>query len=59
MLKPECKCLSYIDGNTDFVDTGKRFIDIFPNMQKHKLHYIDNEAYYIKESGSTFVRKYE
>lgn len=49
MLKPECKCLAYIDGNTDFVDTEKTFVDIFPNMQEQRLYYIDNEAYYIKE----------
>ena len=49
MLKPECKCLAYIDGNTDFVDTEKTFVDIFPNMQEQRLYYIDNEAYFIKE----------
>lgn len=49
MLKPECKGLGFIDGNTDFVDTDKTFKDVFPNMQKQKLYYIDNEAYYIEE----------
>lgn len=48
MLKPECKGLGFIDGDTDFVDTNKSFKDIFPNMQKGKLYYIDNEAYYIE-----------
>lgn len=49
MLKPECKGLGFIDGNTDFVDTDKTFEDVFPNMQKQKLYYIDSEAYYIEE----------
>lgn len=49
MLKPELKGNGYIDGNTDFLDTNKTFKDVFPNMQKQKLYYIDNEAYYIEE----------
>ena len=49
MLKPELKGSGYIDGNTDFLDTNKTFKDVFPNMQKQKLYYIDNEAYYIEE----------
>lgn len=49
MLKPECKGCGYIDGNTDFIDTDKTFKDVFPNMQKQKLYYIDNEAFYIEE----------
>lgn len=49
MLKPEVKGSGYIDCNTDFLDTDKTFRDIFPDMQKQKLYYIDNEAYYIEE----------
>ncbi|MDO4318686.1 MAG: hypothetical protein Q4C48_10865 [Lachnospiraceae bacterium] len=49
MLKPELKGSVYIDGNTDFVNTDKTFRDMFPNMQKQRLYYIDNEAYYIQE----------
>lgn len=49
MLKPELKGYGFIDGNTDFLDTDKTFKDVFPNMQKQKLYYIDNEAYYIEE----------
>ena len=49
ILKPECKGLAFIDGNTDFIDTDKTFTEIFPDIQKQKLYYIDNEAYYIKE----------
>lgn len=49
MLKPELKGNGFIDGNTDFLDTDKTFKDIFPNMQKQKLYYIDNEAFYIVE----------
>ena len=49
MLKPECKGLGFIDGNTDFVDTDKTFTDVFPNICKNKLYYIDSEAYYIEE----------
>ena len=33
----------------DYVETDKTFADIFPNMEKYKLYYIDNEAYSIEE----------
>lgn len=49
ILKQELKGSGYIDGNTDFLDTDKTFKDVFPNMQKQKLYYIDNEAYYIEK----------
>lgn len=49
MLKPELKGRGFIDCNTDFLDTGKTFRDVYPNMQKQKLYYIDNEAYYVEE----------
>lgn len=49
MLKPELKGRGFIDGNTDFLDTGKTFRDVYPNMQKQKLYYIDDEAYYVEE----------
>ena len=49
MLKPECKGLGFINDKTDFLDTDRTFEDIFPNMQKQKLYYIDNEAYCIME----------
>lgn len=49
MLKPECKGLGFIDSNTDFLDTDKTFLDVFPDMGKQKLYYIDNEAYCISE----------
>lgn len=49
MLKPERKRSGFIDGDVDFLDTDKTFNDVFPNMQKLKLYYIDNEAYYIEE----------
>ena len=49
MLKSELKGRGFIDGNTDFLDTGKTFRDVYPNMQKQKLYYIDNEAYYVEE----------
>lgn len=49
MLKPEKKRCGYINGETDFLDTDKTFKDVFPNMQKQKLYYIDNEAYWIEE----------
>lgn len=39
----------HIDGSTDFLTTSKTFKDIFPNMEKQKLYYIDSEAYYIEE----------
>lgn len=34
---------------SDFVNTDKTFADIFPNMERHKLCYIDDEAYKISE----------
>lgn len=49
MLKPELKGRGFIDGNTDFLDTDKTFRDVYPNMQKQKLYYIDNEAYYVEK----------
>lgn len=39
----------FIDGNTDFLDIDKTFRDVYPNMQKQKLYYIDNEAYYAEK----------
>lgn len=50
MLKPELKGAGYIDADTDFINTDKTFEDVFPNMDKTKLYYIDNEAYYIEET---------
>lgn len=52
MLKSEKRGCGYIDDATDFLDTDKTFKDVFPNMQKHKLYYIDNEAYWIEEIES-------
>lgn len=49
MLKPKLKMEAYINGNTDYINTDKTFKDIFPNMQKAKLYYIDSCAYNIKE----------
>lgn len=49
MLKSELKESCVWDSNTDFLDTDKTFKDVFPNMQKSKLYYIDNEAYRIEE----------
>lgn len=49
MLKPELKGCGFIDDETDFLDTDKTFKDVFPNMEKQKLYYIDNEVYYIEE----------
>ena len=56
MLKPELKGCGYIDGNTDFLDTDKSFKDVFPNMQKQKMYYIDSEAYYIEEVDAMTVK---
>lgn len=49
MLKPELKGKGYIDSCTDFLDTDKTFQDVYPNMLKGKLYYIDNQAYYVEE----------
>ncbi len=40
----------YVTDESDFVDTDKSFADVFPNMEKGKLYYVDGEAYYIKET---------
>lgn len=48
MLRPECKDLGAINCETDFIDTDKTFADVFPNMQKRKMYYIDREGYYIE-----------
>ena len=47
-LKPSSKGKIVID-ESDFIDTDKSFADVFPNMEKHKLYYIDNEAYTISK----------
>lgn len=39
----------YVTDELDFVNTDKTFADIFPNMERHKLCYIDDEAYKISE----------
>ena len=49
MLKDECKDCSYIDSAKDFADTDKTFKDIFSDIEKEKLYYVDNEAYCIKK----------
>lgn len=49
MLKPKLKMEAYINGNTDYINTDKTFKDIFPNMKKAKLYYIDSCTYNIKE----------
>ena len=49
VLKDECKDCSYIDSAKDFADTDKTFKDIFSDIEKEKLYYVDNEAYCIKK----------
>lgn len=39
----------YVTDELDFVDTDKSFVDVFPNMEKGKLYYVDGEAYSIEE----------
>ena len=39
----------YVTDESDFVDTDKSFADVFPNMEKGKLYYVDGETYYIGE----------
>lgn len=39
----------YVTDESDFVDTDKSFADVFPNMEKEKLYYVDGEAYFIQE----------
>lgn len=47
-LKPSSRGKIVID-ESDFVETDKTFTDIFQTMEKHKLYYIDDEAYRISE----------
>jgi len=54
MLKPELKGCGYIDAETDFLDTNKTFLDVFLNMQKQKLYYIDHLAYSIETIEDEF-----
>lgn len=39
----------YVTDESNFVDTDKSFADVFPNMEKGKLYYVDGETYYIGE----------
>lgn len=47
-LKPNSREKIVID-ESDFVNIDKTFADIFTNMERHKLCYIDDEAYKISE----------
>ena len=49
LLKPGIRGTGFIDADTDFLDTDRTFRDVFPNMQKQKLYYIDAEAYRIEQ----------
>lgn len=49
LLKPGIRGTGFIDSDTDFLDTDRTFRDVFPNMQKQKLYYIDDEAYRIEK----------
>lgn len=49
LLKPGIRGTGFIDADTDFLDTDRTFRDVFPNMQKQKLYYIDDEAYRIEK----------
>lgn len=42
-LKPSSRG-KYVTDESDFVETDKTFADILPNIKKHKLYYIDDEA---------------
>jgi hypothetical protein len=39
----------YVINESDFVNIDKPFADVFLNMEKGKLYYMDREAYYIEE----------
>lgn len=39
----------YVIDKSNFVDTDKSFADAFPNMERGKLYYVDDEAYFIGE----------
>lgn len=43
----------YVTDESDFVDTDKSFVDVFQNMEKGKLYYVDGEAYKISEVEDT------
>ena len=42
----------YVTDESDFVDTDKSFANVFPNMEKGKLYYVDGEAYSIEEMAN-------
>jgi len=49
-LDPEVnKKRPFVIDEKDFIDTDKTFRDVFPNMKKQHLYYIDDEAYFINE----------
>lgn len=47
----------YVTDESDFVETDKTFADIFPNIKKHKLYYIDDEAYKISKVAKKTTRQ--
>lgn len=49
----------YIDSAKDFADTDKTFKDIFSDIEKEKLYYVDNEAYCIKKIDVNYNTKSE
>lgn len=59
VLKDECKDCSYIDSAKDFADTDKTFKDIFPDVEKEKIYYVNNEAYCIKKIDVNYKTRME
>ena len=55
-LKPSSRG-KYVTDESDFVETDKTFADILPNIKKHKLYYIDDEAYKISKVAKKTTRQ--
>ena len=38
-----------IGGEFDYIPTQKTFCEIFPNMEKDKLYYVEDDSFYVEE----------
>lgn len=56
LVKPSSR-EKYVTDESDFVDTDKSFVDMFPNMEKEKLYYVDVGAYFIQEEVAMQTKK--
>lgn len=38
-----------IGGEFDYIPTQKTFCEIFPNIEKDKLYYVEDDSFYVEE----------